>query len=201
MSLNGPPWWSHLLLESPIPLVVALVLLGLIVAWHGMRRLNRRVTWAGLAMFLLAGAVWGLASLVETTREQLIERTGLLVAHTAPLDTPGLKAFFTPGATLSGPRGNTWLPFDRVFQVLDSTSRRFNITGNALDGIDAEGRGAGEGLSEFGVRTLIGSEYGDRPVHTHWRIRWQKGGDGVWRVADVQWLRYENAEPSPALLW
>lgn len=201
MTPQDPPWLSHLFFEQPTPLIMALGLAGLILLWHGNRRLNRRVMAAGAGCFLLAGASWLLAWAVVTPREQVIENTRALVAHTAPLNLPAVRALFDPAATLTNAKGEHWLRFEQIFARLEAVARTYALASNELAGVAAEATSSTRGLAEIEVRSTLGGEYGQLPVQTRWLLHWEKGVDGRWRVVEVQWLRIGNVEPSRGMAW
>lgn len=201
MNPSPPVWWSHLLFEKPMALVVTWVLVGVILLWHGNRRLNRRIMLAGGGLFLLAGLMVMMAWLVVTPREQLIARTESLIVSTSPLQLGVFRSHFAEDATLSGPGGAVWLSLDQVYPRLEGAMRRYNIGDNAPTGIEAQAISTFLGVSEFEVRSLLGSEYGDRPVRTRWLAQWRWNDQAKqWQIADMQWASMENATPSLGML-
>jgi hypothetical protein len=200
MPLPDPPFFEHILFESPWPLVAALGLVGIVLLIHGTRRGNRRIVLAAAACIVLAACVPALSALVTTTREHLIERTRQLVAATAPLDLARVRGFVAPGAELVGPDGSPWLTADDIFRELSSATQRFAIAAQDTSRLAAEEQTPDRGRTSVHVRTTFGGQSRPSPIVTDWIFTWARQADGSWRVTRLQWMKLEGSPP-PMGVW
>lgn len=202
MNLSPPPMWQSLLLESPLPLVIALVAVAVTLRVMARRggRPGPRLNYAALGALILAMVVFAAAHLVVTGREALIARTEALAAATSPLDRNALGDLIANGAVVTGPQGQPWLDYDSIRPELERTLERFPIEGHGVRGVAAETTKGSRGRSVLDLSTQVRSEYFGGPVRSEWGLMWEKQSDGVWRVVEIRWLRFQGQDPLP-FMW
>ncbi len=199
MNLSPPPMWQSLLLEEPLPLVIALLAMAVVLRVMASRKRDGRLNYAALGALALAAGVFVLAHLVVTDREAIIARTEALVAATAPLDAATLGDVLARGAIVTGPHGQPFLDAGQINAELERTLQRFPIESHAVRGLAAQSTSGTRGQSIVGLSTQARTDYG-LPVRTEWGLFWQKESDGAWRVIEIRWLAFQGREPTP-FMW
>lgn len=101
--LPEAPAWQSLLFEKPLPLVVACVGLGLVVAWAFRRTHPRRAMLAAGTGVILGAAFTALAASVHTEREHLASATLRLVDAVVEPDAQKLRPMFALDVQAEGP--------------------------------------------------------------------------------------------------
>lgn len=202
MNLAPPPMWESLLLESPLPVVIALVAMAVVLRVMASRRRDRRLNYAALGALAAAMLVFVLAHLVVTDREAIMARTEALVAATAPLDSNALADLIANGATVTGPQGQPFLDYSQLRPELERTLTRFPVEGQAVRSLAAQAMGAPgtRGESIVGLSTQVRTEFFGGPIRSEWGLFWQKESDGEWRVVEIRWLTFQGQEPTN-LMW
>ena len=79
MSFEDPPLFSKLLLEDVLATVFVLLVIGVGVLLTAHRRRQIKRAYYGGGFVLAAGLVWLVATLVETSREQMMGRCRQMV--------------------------------------------------------------------------------------------------------------------------
>lgn len=183
---TDPPFWSTLLFEQPLPLVVVAAVLGVGLTVGAAR--SRRVVLLGVAgaCFGLAAGVFIIAALITTDRELLLEQTQRLVDLAAPLDAAGMAQLINAQATVRGGDGRVYLTAGDVLPELQLIDGRFGDLDHRITTIAAEARGRGEGVTQIDVRT----QWRDRPLLTRWRLTWRKNAAGDFEVVRIEWLEH-----------
>ncbi len=191
-SLPRPPIVSHLLLESPLPLAVALVAAGAIAAIALHRR--ARTKHAGIvsgACLLIAGALLALASLVETPRERVVERTRLLVDAVARADLRALDDLLAPDCLVTFDRApNGWEKPETIGWIADNLRGRYTVSRHEVTGVQAQ-IGPQRGLARTRPSVRVTPEVTGRPHGFVCLITWREDPDGAWRALRVEplWLQ------------
>lgn len=191
--LDQPPLYQRLLLEQPLPLVFVLLVVGLILLMHGLRSSARRTVVVGSTLVVLAAGVWILATRVKTARERLVEQTISLVDRARLDRLTRFKEMFIAGAVLAGPDDTTWLQFEGIFSQLEAALKKHGLGKQVVREIHAGVDENGVGRSIFTVHTTI--KMHEQPVRTQWRITWKIAPDGQWKLAKVQWLKFQGRRP------
>ena len=97
------PWW----------LPAAPIAVGGVVVFTGMRRLEGKVTRAGLAILLLGVLIGLLSYFIDTARERAIRRTHALVSTAIARDWQGFAALIDPPGSFDQPM-DVWLALGAV---------------------------------------------------------------------------------------
>jgi hypothetical protein len=183
MELNSPPAWERYLLENPWPASLTLLATAVALVIVGRRRGDRRAPLFAAIALLAACAVFVLALLVETPREQMIAAARRLIGHTSPMQSAAFQAMLHPRATLLVESDAPPLPVDQIIMRLDRLARKYPITSQLIQSIAAESNGHAQGrtLIDLQTDTHLG------PRNTRWLISWVNQ-NGQWLVLDVQWL-------------
>ncbi len=206
MSFEDPPLFSKLLLEDVLATVFVLLIIGVGVLLTAHRRRQIKRAYYGGGFVLAAGLVWLVATLVETSREQMMGRCRQMITATAPYDHNQLEELFDPDVTLHGPLGRQWKSSRFVLlRGLKLVVDRHKVEGSrivTLTGKLAKPADGGEfqyGQTFVHLRTeLVASTY-DRAPSSQWLFTWRKGKDTPWRIIEVQWLRVDGREPTQGL--
>lgn len=188
----NPPLLQNLLLEEPgvlCALVGVASLVLLILGWHwGYRKLIGSAS----VGFALVGAVYALSLGVTTTREELMNLTRELVANTAPMDWPRLRALLDDELTLHGPDGQLWLESPDVMLELEEAAHRLSIQSQQILALKAVADDSGSGRTLLSLKTTMGFEFGDGPIKTLWMIQWRRADDAPWRAIEIHWLNHPD---------
>ena len=193
MMLDQPPLYHRLLLEQPLALVCGLLAVGLILLMHGLRSSAGRTVIVGASLIVLSAGVWVLAASVTTERERLVEQTIELVERARPEHLNRFQELFIAGAVLVGPDDSTWLQFEQIFIQLEAALKKHRLRKQIVREIHAGVDANGVGRSIFTVHTT--TQTYEQPVRTQWRITWKMAPDGQWKVARVQWLKFQGRQP------
>ena len=140
------------------------------------------------ALVAMAG-LWGVGTAVVTHREQITAQTERLLDATSPLDLDAVRAMLGPGTILTDASRASQLDLDRILSELDFVVDRWGVDGHRIERFECDVLDNGTGETRFRIRTALESF---RPVRTTWRITWQLGGDGRWRMMELQWMKLEN---------
>lgn len=201
MDLADPPIWQQYVLESPWPLVVALLIVAAALSVAGLRDKRKRLTAAGLIVALLAGAVLALATAVATKREQLLASTADLLAYTDPVNSRGLQSIFTRDITLQNNAGQVWMQRADILARLDRLQSETPIGKHKVTDIKAEARGD-RGYVDVRLSTsgVGGSPFGNLPILSRWLLVWELQPDGTWLLDEIRWVEFQLNEPQPNVL-
>lgn len=196
--MQDTPTLTTMFLERPLSLSLALLGVAVVLAVVARQRNRPRLLiGAGIAL-VLAGGVWGLAAAVTTDRERVMKNTGQLLEATAPLDVNTLNSLIDPNATLRGPDGTVWLEHDSFRLALALAVKRWGVKSQALRGLQAGTDERGNAVTRFEARTTFTQGTG-LPVRTTWQLQWRQDAEGNWRVIDIQWLEFQDREPSDGM--
>jgi hypothetical protein len=183
--LPASPLAARWLLEQPLPLVGFLGA-GAILAWFVLNRSGKNRAALGVAggLFALAAGVYVLASVVQTTRELLIDRTRALVDHVTKVDVAAIAPMLDESFTVRYWGYDRQKTLDEVAREMSSRAavKDYQIN-QALAAVD----GPNVARTQVHVRaTLANSPYGV-PIGSWWLLHWQKDErDGVWRVVELE---------------
>jgi len=191
-SLPRPPIIPHLLFESPLPLVFAILAAGLIaaIAFHRRARTKHAGLAAG-ASVLVAGVRLALASLVETPRERVIARTRLLVDAVARADARALDDLLAPDCLVTFDRApNGWEKPETVNWIADNLRGRYTVSQHEVTGVQAQ-IGPQRGLARTRPAVRVTPDLTGRPQAFVCLITWREDPDGTWRALRIEplWLQ------------
>lgn len=184
---------SELFLENPWPLVVALLAVSAVLRTVGKRQDQPKAVSASWLALLLGLGVYVTATLVDTDRELLIERTEAFVVATSPADEAALTALLADRAVLMGPGGDVWDNLSGAF--IAQELREHEVQDNTTRAVDASSRRGGRGISTLDVSSRLGGF----PMRTQWELEWQKDPRGEWRITGMKWLSFNQQDPNPNL--
>lgn len=184
---------SELLLENPWPLVIALVAVSAVLRTVGKRQDQKKAVSASWLALLLGIGVYVAATLVNTNRETMIERTEAFVAATSPPDEAALRALLADRVVLMGPGGDVWE--DLTAEFIAREIKEHEVKDNATRAVDAQSTRPGVGVSTMDVSSRLGGY----PMRSQWEVEWQKDPQGNWRITALKWLSFNQRDPSPNL--
>ncbi|MDX2118805.1 MAG: hypothetical protein SFY96_11530 [Planctomycetota bacterium] len=194
--LAEPSILTRWLFEDPTWLLVALALLTLLSVTHAWRR-DRRGLALGFAAIggMLAAALWFTASLVVTSREQVVDRTWALIRTTAGGDAAALDGLLATKARLENPRSdlqmNRQLILDRIRATTGGSLR---VREWAVIRMQAIADESGRAQSQFYLRII--PEATNAPMLSWWRVTWERPAlaSSDWKVTLIEPLSGTPAE-------
>ena len=184
----------ELLLENPWPLVIALLAVSAVLRTVGKRQDQPKAVSASWLALLLGLGVYVTATLVNTDRETLIERTETFIEAASPADEAALTALLADRVVLMGPGGDVWA--DLSGPIIAGRLDQYQVEVLDLRGVDATINRPGYGVSTM---TVSHDVMGQRIPATQWEVEWQKDPQGRWRIIALKWLKYGLNEPSSNL--
>lgn len=188
---------QYMLLENPWPVAGTLLALAVVLFLRAGRAGDRKAMAAFPVALGLAGAVVVVAWLVVTRAEEVRKQTADLIKWTVqPVQGDG-DEYFDPNVALIGPQSEMWLQGDDFLDELNRAVRKWNIRSNSLWGVEVEMIRPDLARVVMHVRTVLSGEWGERPVHTDWRLTLRRdAAGGEWRVQQVEWLKLSGQEPN-----
>jgi len=190
-----PAFWSYLLLESPWPVIVALVGVWAVLRVIGARRRNMRLRVAAIGALGLAAGLALLAYGVTTDREHVLDRTRALIEATQPMSPATLDGFIRPSATIAVDDGPTLMAYEQARPALE----RIAVATQAIQQTRAGLADPGQAVSEVSLMTRLERPPSVQPVPSRWRFHWRRGGDGAWRVSKIVLLELRGEAVSDEL--
>lgn len=182
---------SSMLFENPWPAVIALVGVSSVLRVIGKRQNQKRLVIASYAALALGLGVYATAALVNTDREQLIERTEALISATSPVDESALRDLFSGNAVLLKEDGGLWRDLDAG--LVAERLRQANAQDHTLRAVEAVSNRPGQGISTMDVSSRVGGV----PNRSTWEIVWLRDEDGRWRISSLRWLTLNRQSPNP----
>ena len=191
--LADPPFLQHALFENPVPLVIVSVLAALLAHAVAARIDRRKAGLIASALALLLGvAGFLLATLVQTDREAVEERTRQTVTAVAEADTSTLTTIFDPEVRLyySGSRAG-WNS-GRILSFIDTyllPRQRYEVETHSISGIQTQ-LGPGRFTARSRARVSV-TPVGDRaPTSVICLMTWRQDPDASgpesWTLTEIQ---------------
>lgn len=184
--LPQAPLFERVLLESPWPAVVLLLLAALVLflVLNARAKLKPALL-AGACVLLAAVGCYVVSVLVETPREKIKAGTRALVAATAEANRSELDRLLgddlTMRVTRVPPTADKHMTMDLVEAIL---GKQYRVNDHSI--LEMQATIDGPRLGRTQVRVRVGSEYGSIP--SWWRLDWELGADGQWRVRRIEAL-------------
>ncbi len=197
--LPRPPFFEHLLLEEPLPLVILLAAAGLIILWRARSALQRRrpLLLTGSALLTAAAAIAITGSCIQTGREQIRSGVLRLVQAAATADSATLDALMAPDCRLftryqipgySGAAAG--MDKATILEQVAQTHRVTPITQADPREPQCHLRGPSLGSTQLLVHTVIENQRAGYkfPIDSWWRVDWSKDPAGQWRASQIELL-------------
>ena len=182
-------------------LLGAMLLVAALFAVVIARMTGRRAALNTAVGCVVAAAVAvGVAWFVHTDREQVLDRTELLIERAMPPleDREALAAMLTEDAVLVIPGyEDEPLGLRDLLETAERAGMRYTVEGRLITALDAR---ADEGVGRSYAVLWVELERFGRPIRSTWSFRWRQGGEGTWRVEQVRWLEIGENQPEPSLL-
>ncbi len=191
--LADPPMLRYALLENPVPLVIVAMLIAL-AGYAIAARLDRRKAGLGVAgvAILLGAAGVLLASLVQTDREAVQQRTRETIAAIAEADTGTLHRIFDPDVRLYYTGLNVGWNAGRILSFVDSyllPGSQYRVESHRVRGIQSQ-----LGPSRFTARTratVVVTPVGTAtPTQVICLMSWRQAPDSSgpesWTLTEIQ---------------
>lgn len=180
----GPPL-VYFTVENPYPAMVVALVAGAVAAALVHRAGQGR--WAALVLALavvLAGALWLAARATTTIREQINQRSRLLVNAVARLDRSTAEALLADDARMHGFPGDGWDRARMLDEARHYLGERFPIREH--DVVQIQAVVDGRDLARSQVLVAV-TEASGAPHRSWWRLDWRREAAG-WRVFAVELL-------------
>ena len=188
--LPDPPLLAHYLFENPWPVVAALVLVAAVTyaVLNARGKLQRARQIAGL-LALLAAAVWGIANLVKTQREQALEITARLVADVAKGNAQGVAATLAPGAVVYSdqyPKGQGKDLILEKITLFFGPSGQFPLQDAAV--VESQAAITNPTLAQVQVKVRVEPKDFGYPILSWWRLDLSPKAGGGWNVDGIRYM-------------
>ncbi len=196
MELPSPPFFEHLLFESPLPLILALLALALGLVIIAFRRVSVRHLLAGAGLAVLAAVVALLAMLVTTEREKVDRLTRELIEATAPLNSPRVRSIIEPDANIVDVDGTRFTSIeDGLARLMLYQSRGAGLSHyiTSLTAQTDETEYARTAVTIFSSTDISGQPSYAR---TQWLLTWHRDASGQYHVSEVRWISLDGKPAS-----
>ena len=189
--LDEPPIWQQWLFESPTLPAIVLAVLGLILLLGLIQRAQPKQALIAFAIAIAAaGGIYATATVVQTEREMLKDRTADLINATATADLDALAPMLDKSARIEGVR---FIRFDGRDAILNATEEylggRYRVASHRINETQAQIDGANAARTQVAVAATPASDR--RSVSGWWLINWQRDPrdpDAEWRVTRLELL-------------
>jgi len=183
MELPAGSPWIHYTMESPWPVALICLALGLFLLKMFLFRQPRQLKLIAIAIILIAPVLVITAGLVETNAEQLRRLTTEFVETAVKGNRIDAGSYMTNDLTVViGEDGTRWNK-QKVLDLIGSLPA--TLLSNHIRRTEAVTMGANEGVSILVQTTTPGSAV---PIPNRWRFRWVRGPvDGRWRIHQMMW--------------
>jgi len=191
--LANPPILQHALFENPVPLVIFALLVAL-AAYAIAARLDRRKVGLGVAggAILLGATGVLLASLVQTDREAVQQRTRETVAAIAEADTRTLDTIFDPGVRLYYTGLNVGWNEGRILRFVDTyllPGSQYQLESHRVRDIQSQ-IGPGEFTARTRATVVVTPVGTGAPTQViclmSWRQDPDRSGPASWTLTEIQ---------------
>lgn len=190
------------ILVNPYPVSIALLAIGLVMAWMALNagQLRSWRRWTALALIVVGAAVLITGLIVVTPGEHGRTVTREFVQRATSGDVAGAAALLDEELTLSlGSPMNPGVRMDRaaIAQRLDTLHARYPIKSNMVRMLD--GHTIGREEADVYLGCLTSTEYGFTP--SRWIIRVRRNGKGEWVIVRITCVDINNQTPASNRLW
>ncbi|MFG0283069.1 MAG: hypothetical protein ACF8R7_01485 [Phycisphaerales bacterium JB039] len=193
-SLPTAPLADRLLLDNPVPAVLALLAAGLIGLWllrrAGRGRLGLAAGGAGVA---LAIAAYVAATVIETPREALKGRTRALIGAVAEVDTRALDDLLDGSVqvrlTGAGIRLDALGKGEIIGRAEEYMTGAYAVDEWSVTSLQAVADGPEVGRTQVRVRVI--PEATRFPTSSWWAVDWELIG-GAWRAVEIELLQVQR---------
>ncbi len=192
--------WTRYLFENPWPLAALLLLVGVILAWTGLREGLKNRMKVSILPFLLAGVVILTGYLFTTSGEQAEDVTRTLVRKAVVGNTGEAIALFADNAalTLSSPN-NPGFDLDYIRTQLVNLARQYRITSNRITKLHGYTESSDQATVHLACTTEVDNGYA--PTPSQWVLIVQRQEDDTWKITRITCISINWQSPSTRQLW
>jgi hypothetical protein len=185
--LPDPPFVIHYLFESPLPVILALIVAAIIslAALNSAGKPKQAKRTASI-LLLLAATVWGGSVIIKTQREQVLEVTDRLVADVATGSTKAVDAALAPGAAVYSdqfPQGQPKAVILDKVEAFFGPRGQFPLQDHAI--LESQAYIASPTLAQVQIKVRVSPREWGFPIVSWWRIELTPKGSG-WEVTGLR---------------
>ncbi|HEX4125400.1 MAG TPA: hypothetical protein VHY37_11785 [Tepidisphaeraceae bacterium] len=178
---------SDWLFAAPLWLPTMIAVAGVLVFIEGNRRTSKPIRNAGVAIFLLAIAVFTLSRVVDTDKKKVTRESQQLIDAVRTGKWNAVSALLEPDATLSLP--DTTAPLYNSGAQIVSAAREatgnYPLTGTFIQSLQLDQTGT-EMTATMTLRSSF-ETYPTAPIPSSWQLDWVKDGN-TWKVQGIHAL-------------
>lgn len=196
MELQNPPLLELFFLESPGPVVIALLAWAAVLIITAFRRISVRHLVGGAGVAVVAAGVLLLATLVDTPREKLNDRASAIVR--ASMESPErLREFARPAARFGGGDGSVWMLLDTAILRFRNAQVSLGTMQHRVLEVQSQVDRQSFARTVLRLTTTVEQNQERSRYETLWLIIWVKDSRGEYHVEEVRWLQINDRAPSP----
>ena len=187
-------------LEHPWLPALAMLAAGILLAWLGMNRGERRLLAGGAGLAAAGVLLAAVGTLVRTPGERACELARAIVDAAERGDSAAMLAEFAPDATFHyGRPDQPGLPFSEIADAAAAIETRYRIESNTITQLDPHtdpGR-PDTGYAVLSCRTTTAAS--PAPTPSSWVLRAVREPDGRWVIDRLTLVRVAGRDPTPRL--
>jgi hypothetical protein len=182
--IPSAPLLERLLFEQPLILIGLCIILGVAGAIACVRRgKQRRAPLALAGGLVLAGAIYAIASAVETDREKCMQLTRDAVKYVTAADTTSLAPMLRSSMDVK-PFG---LTRDGVLALVPSSIGKYGVKSSTISSLTAVKDSDSSVRTQVHVRVMMDATLYEFPTGSWWIITWQRSSDDApWLIAQIE---------------
>ena len=178
------------LLEKPLPLTIAIAVVGFAIFIIGNSRAHKKKQITGLVVLSVAAIIFLAATAITTKREQIKSATKQFIAIASSEQYAGSRRYFSPSAVLTGPDGNVRYKLDAILQNLGYVHQRWSVRRYKIRQLEADSPQDKQGRSYLHVQNVVAG----RAAETEWLLKWKQNGS-AWVITEIQWMSFNDKSP------
>jgi len=184
-------------LENPWPPAIALLVVGAMIGWTGLREGRTDRIRLALLPIVIGAVALLIGGVVTTSGEHARRITRELVDSVVAGDVVEAEKRFAPGARLHlGATTNVGLDLDYILDQLLKLEQRVTITSNDISSLRIFSESGERATVHLTCRTEVDAGYG--PTPSEWVLVVERQADGAWQVTQLTCISI-NRSPPPSL--
>lgn len=175
---------SDWLFAAPLWFPILIAVVAIMVLFDGNRRTHKPTRIAGIAIFLLAIAIFTLSRVVDTDKKKVTRESQQLIEAVRTGKWDVVSNLMEPDATLALPEMSTPL-YSSAAQIVaaaQAQTSRYPLSGTFIQSLQLDQTGT-EMTSTMILRSSF-EAYPTAPIPSTWQLDWVKDGD-TWKVQGI----------------